>query len=84
MVHRVLDRARPCNLVELGLGMTEWRKFSYEDGFTLWQTVCWNPGCDRGLLLSPARFCPICKGTGYIVSSTDPTIAVTRWPTNHE
>lgn len=26
-------------------------------------------GCEKGLLLSPARFCPRCKGEGYIVKT---------------
>lgn len=38
----------------------------------VWQRACTAVGCDRGLLLRPARDCPACRGSGYIVSFKNP------------
>lgn len=47
-------------------------RFDYGDTVA-YQRPCDAEGCDRGLLLAPARFCGRCGGSGYLV----------RWePTN--
>lgn len=43
-------------------------RFDYPDGSTAFQRRC--PNCDKGLLLAPARFCPACGGSGYLVRWT--------------
>jgi len=40
-------------------------RFDYGDGVAF-QRPC-DAGCDRGLLLAPARFCARCGGSGYLV-----------------
>jgi len=51
--------------------MNVWTKYDYgTDAPLLWQRECTN--CDKGLLLAPARFCPVCGGSGYIVTATPP------------
>lgn len=44
-------------------GETVWEGTS--DDHVLVQAIC--PECDKGLLLYPARYCPRCIGTGYLV-----------------
>lgn len=44
-------------------GETVWESFG--DDEVLIQTVCGN--CEKGMLYSPARFCPECSGSGFIV-----------------
>lgn len=38
----------------------------HDDAQVAFQRPC-DAGCDRGLLLSPARFCTKCGGSGYLV-----------------
>lgn len=52
---------------------TEWERFDYENGETIWQREC--PDCDRGLLLAPVRFCQRCQGSGYLTTTVDPARA---------
>lgn len=35
-----------------------------DDNSAILQTKC-DAGCDKGLLLTPARFCPHCGGSGF-------------------
>lgn len=46
------------------LGVIE-ERFEYGDGLVAYQRPC--PGCDKGLLLRPARFHGECGGTGFLV-----------------
>jgi ribosomal protein S27AE len=48
---------------------SRWTRYDYP-GLTTWQRECEK--CDRGLLLAPARFCPACAGSDFIVSHTEP------------
>jgi len=45
------------------------QKFDYGDRIA-YQRPC-DAGCDKGLLLTPVRFCGKCGGTGYLVRWVD-------------
>lgn len=52
-------------MTELGPDGYLWQLWEYEGEMHL-QRNCDVEGCEKGLLLTPARFCSTCKGEGYI------------------
>lgn len=56
------------NKTELGPDGHLWQLWEYEDlGEIHLQRACDAEGCEKGLLLAPARFCPKCSGRGLLV-----------------
>jgi hypothetical protein len=50
----------------------EWERWNYGTDDNMFQRVCDAKGCDRGLLLAPARDCWKCGGSGYLIQRNDP------------
>lgn len=48
-----------------------WERYHYGPDGDVFQQQC-HGGCDYGLLLSPARDCPTCGGSGYLAQRNDP------------
>lgn len=49
-------------------GETAWE---WHDGSTVYQRKC--DSCEGGLLYAPARFCPRCSGSGYLLRFPEPS-----------